>query len=200
MLVMSGIAAVLAALRQPHPGNIIVGALTFYLVTTGLLGVWRPPRVARRIDQIAMLAAWAVSLASIALGLFLDIDPRTPGGVPPRPFYFIIGAVAAWLAVKDMRMIAAGGPQGTARLKRHLGRMGSAMFIATGSLFLGQPQVFAGSPLEPIMFRAVPAVAVLAAIVYWTVQLWRRPGRTDRSTAGGAGSRGVVVGPATLKS
>jgi uncharacterized membrane protein len=194
MLVMSSIAAVLAALKQPHPGNIIGGALTFYLVVTGLLSVWRPPRVARRTDRIVMLAAWAISLVSIAMGVFLEIDPRTPGGVPPRMFYFIIGAAAAWLAVKDMRMIAAGGPRGTARLKRHLGRLGPAAFIATGSLFLGQPKVFAGGPLEPVVFRAIPVAAVLAAILYWTVQL-RRPGRADRSAASGAGSRGASPAP-----
>jgi hypothetical protein len=36
--------------------------------------------------------------------------------------------------------ITSGAVALAARLKRHLGRMGVAMLIATGSLFLGQPR------------------------------------------------------------
>jgi hypothetical protein len=38
--------------------------------------------------------------------------------------------------------------------------MGGAMFIATGSFFLGQPQVFAAGPLEWVGLRAMPVLAV----------------------------------------
>jgi hypothetical protein len=170
-LVMSSTAAVLAALHQPHPGNIIAACFTLYLAVTAMLAVRRPRRYARQVDLAAMLAALALTLVCIGLGLFLVIDPRTPGGVPPRGFYFIIAAIALGLALMDMRMIAAGAPQGAARLRRHLGRMGGAMFIATGSFFLGQPQVFAGGPLEWVGLRALPVLAVAATTLYWMVRL-----------------------------
>ena len=172
-LVMSSTAAVLAALHQPHPGNVVAGCFTFYLVVTALLAVRRPRRYARQVDVAAMLAALAVTLMCIGLGLFLDIDPQTPGGVPPRPFYFIMAALAVFLALQDMRMIAAGGPRGARGLRRHLGRMGGAMFIATGSFFLGQPQVFAGGPLEWVGLRALPVLAVATTTLYWIVRLSR---------------------------
>ena len=173
-LVMSGTAMVLAALHQPHPGNIIAGWLTFYLVCTALLAVRRPQHYAREADIVAMLAALALTLVCIGLGLFLDIDPRTPGGVPPRGFYFIMAALAVFLALKDVRMITAGSAQEAARLRRHLGRMGGAMFIATGSFFIGQPQVFAGGPLEWVGLRAIPVLAVVTATLYWLLRLSRR--------------------------
>lgn len=172
-LVMSSTATVLAALHQPHPGNIIAGSLTFYLVVTALLAVRRPRQYARHADIAAVLGALALTLGCIGLGLFLDIDPQTPGGVPPRPYYFIMAALALLLALKDMRLIAAGGAHGAARLRRHLGRMGGAMFIATGSFFLGQPQVFAGGPLAWVGLRAIPVIAVATVTLYWLVRLSR---------------------------
>ena len=52
--------------------------------------------------------------------------------------------------------------------------MGGAMFIATGSFFLGQPQVFADGPLEPVGLRAMPVLAVAIATLYWLIRLSRR--------------------------
>ena len=174
VIVMSSTAVVLAALHQPHPGNIIAGWLTFYLVATGLLTVRRLGQYARHVDVVAMFAALALTLVCIGLGLFLDIDQQVPGGVPPRGYYFIIGAIAVVLALNDMRMIAAGGLKGAARLRRHLGRMGGAMFLATGSFFIGQPQVFAGGPLEWVVLRTIPVLAVVAVTMYWLIRLSRR--------------------------
>ena len=85
----------------------------------------------------------------------------------------MIGAIAAMLLLNDMRMIMAGGPTGAARLRRHLGRMGGAMFLATGSFFIGQPQVFAGGPLEWVGLRAIPVVAIVAVTLYWLFRLSR---------------------------
>lgn len=174
IFLMTSTAAVLAALHQPHPGNIVAAGLTFYLVATALLTVRRPQHYARHADIAALLAALALTLGCIGLGLLLDIDQRIPGGVPPRGYYFIIAAIALLLALNDLRMIAAGGPKGPARLRRHLARMGGGMFIATGSFFIGQPQVFAGGPLEWVGVRAIPVLAVVTPTLYWLVRLSRR--------------------------
>jgi hypothetical protein len=174
MLVMTSTAIVLAALKQPGPGNIVAGAITFYMVATAMLTVRRPRQLAKQIDQLFMLGALALAVGCIGLGLFRRDDLGTSGGYPP-PFYFVIGGAALMLANQDRRMIVAGGLQGAARLKRHLGRMSGAMLVATGSLFLGQPQVFAGGPLESEGLRAVPVVLVVTAMIYWRVRMSRRP-------------------------
>ena len=56
----------------------------------------------------------------------------------------------------------------TARIARHLWRMCVSLFFASGSLFLGQPQVF------PDWFNATPAPFILAlaplvAMIIWLV-------------------------------
>jgi hypothetical protein len=174
MLVMTSTAIALAAWKQPYPGNIVAGVITFYMVATAMLTVRRPRQRARLIDISFMLAAVALGVVCIGMGQVRHDEPGLPGGYPP-PFYFVLGGVALMLARQDQRMIAAGGPHGTARLKRHLGRMCGAMIVATGSLFLGQPQVFAGGPLEPVGVRAIPVLLVIAAMMYWRVRLARRP-------------------------
>jgi hypothetical protein len=60
--------------------------------------------------------------------------------------------------------------------------MSGAMIVATGSLFLGQPQVFAGSPLEPDGVRAIPVLLVVGAMIYWRVRMSRRPFTVSQST------------------
>jgi hypothetical protein len=45
-------------------------------------------------------------------------------------------------AVGDVRMLARGGITGARRIGRHAWRMSFGLFIATGSFFLGQQQVF----------------------------------------------------------
>ena len=50
------------------------------------------------------------------------------------------------------------------------GRMGIAFFIAAGSLFLGQPDVFP-EPLKPVALRAVPVVLVVALTLFWLIRV-----------------------------
>ena len=83
--------------------------------------------------------------------------------------------MALLLTAFDVRMIARGGVAGAARLTRHLLRMCLAMFMATASLFLGQPKVF------PMAVRhsgllPVPVVLVVLALLYSLirVRVWPR--------------------------
>jgi hypothetical protein len=174
MLVMSAAGALLAFAHQPGgPGNVVAGTLTFYLVVTALLTVRRPSQ-ARPLDVAAMIMGATIGVSSIAHGVFQADDLTKPGGYP-APFYFVLGAIALLLTRQDYKMFVSGGPLGTLRLTRHLRRMTGAMLIATGSFFVGQPGVFAGSPLEPIGFRIIPVLLVIAAMVYWGVRMARRP-------------------------
>lgn len=66
-------------------------------------------------------------------------------------------------------MLIARGLQGTKRLARHLWRMCFAMFIATGSFFLGQMQVFPKAIRNPALL-SIPVIASLLIMFFW---LWR---------------------------
>jgi hypothetical protein len=81
-------------------------------------------------------------------------------------------------------MMLSTGHQGRARLITHLWRMCLAMFIATGSFFLGQAKVFP-KPLRIFPLLAIPALLPLALLLFWLVRVWftHRRARVSRAIA-----------------
>ncbi|OGT84790.1 MAG: hypothetical protein A3H91_08080 [Gammaproteobacteria bacterium RIFCSPLOWO2_02_FULL_61_13] len=169
MLVMAGSGAVLAILKAEKL-NAVMGVLTIYLVTTALLTVRRRARVINWIDLGAMLVAVLVGGYEINLGFGALHSPTGKiDGLPPAPA-FVFGTVALLAALGDLRMMLAGGLQGVQRIARHLWRMGAAMFIATGSFFLGQAKVFP-EQVRIIPLLVIPVLAVLLTLLYWLVRV-----------------------------
>ena len=162
MMVTTGSAAIIAAFLRPNPGNVVAGLLTFYLVSTAFLAVRRHPAA---LDRVTMAGAMVFGISTLAYGAVRFDELRAGHGYPPQAF-FVLGAVVLWLAWQDRRMLAADGLTGANRLKRHLGRMSGSLLIATGSLFMGQPQVFAGSLLEPAGLRVIPVLLIVAGMIY----------------------------------
>lgn len=170
MLVMSLSGAVMAF---GHPGtalNVPAGLVTAYLVTTALATVRPPSAAVRRLDRAAMVAAFTIGAGS----LLTAISGTVRGGMT---YPLIMFATVALVAGEgDRRMIRAGGLKGAARLRRHLWRMCTALFIAAGSFFLG-PVRRIPEPLRIPALRLIP-LAVLVIMAYW---LWRyrrqRPSR-----------------------
>lgn len=79
---------------------------------------------------------------------------------------FFFSFVLLLAAAGDIRMLARGGISGRQRITRHLWRMCFGLFIATGSFFLGQQQVF------PAFLRGSILLTVLALVpfplmIYW---------------------------------
>jgi uncharacterized membrane protein len=176
MLVMSLSGAVMAVGRAGASVNIPAGLVTAYLVTTALATVRSPFAGSRWLDRVAMVAAFAFGLASITL-VFAGGAGRNGGLTFPL---LIFGIVALLAGVGDLRMIRAGGIQGAARLRRHLWRMCTALFIAAASFFLG-PVRRIPEPLRVPALRLIPLL-VLVTMVYW---LWRlRRKRIARGVVG----------------
>jgi uncharacterized membrane protein len=169
MLVMSATGAVLAALKTEKL-NIFVGLLTFYMVITALFTVIRPAQGFNWIDTAAMLFGLTVTLFGILFGFeALNSPSGTIDGVPPV-IPFIFGALGLLAVVGDGRMMLAGGINGGHRIARHLWRMCFALWIAVGSLFLGQPQVFP-QPIRKFPFLVIPPLLVLMVMLYWLVRI-----------------------------
>jgi uncharacterized membrane protein len=158
MVVMALLGAVMALKPEGSPTNIVAGLATFYLVTTAVLTVRRgyTPGV---IDTIAAVAAFAIALMGIRAGMM------GRGETPSFVFAFVISLAA----VGDVRMIRAGGFTGSRRIARHLWRMCMALFVASGSFFLGPagrvPDIINIPALLPI-----PVVTPLLVMAYW---MWR---------------------------
>lgn len=169
MLAMSLSGAVLAVLRGVD-ANAIGGLLAAYLVITALTTVRPPAAGSRWLDLGAMLLALAVGLTSVTLGFETLASPSGKIDGIPAPIFFMFGAVGLLGSVGDLRMIRSGGLRGAPRLARHLWRMCFALWIATGSFFLGQaPKVFP-QPLGITPLLVALALAPLLALLYW---LWR---------------------------
>jgi len=191
MLTMAAVGAVVAPfLPVPQWSSTGAGIFTFYLVATGWTTVRRKEGVVGVFEVGACFAALGAAAGFVGLAWVGAHNPDgTVGGVPWQPA-LIFGAVAALAAGCDLRVILRGGISGARRIARHLWRMGVALFIASGSFFLGQPQVFP-PPLHgsPILF--VPALAPLVLVIFWLL----RVRLTDRFKTG-ASDRGPLEGPA----
>jgi len=189
MLTMASMGATLAMTYAPNRGNVMGGGLTFYMVATAWATVRRRPGETGRLEIALALLGAAVGTAGYTFGTMAAIAPTHTLDKYPPPLYFIFGSVALLLAAFDVRMIARGGVTGAARLTRHLLRMCLAMFMATASLFLGQPKVF------PMAVRhsgllPVPVVLVVLALLYSLVRIrvwpWVRRVRATRGARAAA--------------
>jgi hypothetical protein len=170
MIVMSLSGAMLAIGRLGVEVNVPAGLVTAYLVVTAFLTVQPPSNRTHAMERGAMFAAFGVGAAAIVLG-FSAIGRGYAGfGVPALMF----AAIALLGGVGDRRMLRAGGLTGAPRLKRHLWRMCTALFIAAASFFLG-PVRRSPEPLRLPPFRMLPLIA-LAAMVFW---LWRLRARRN---------------------
>jgi hypothetical protein len=170
MIVMSLSGAMLAIGRLGVEVNVPAGLVTAYLVVTAFLTVQPPSNRTHTMERGAMFAAFGVGAAAIVLG-FSAIGRGYAGfGVPALMF----AAIALLGGVGDRRMLRAGGLTGAPRLKRHLWRMCTALFIAAASFFLG-PVRRIPEPLRLPPFRMLPLIA-LAAMVFW---LWRLRARRN---------------------
>jgi hypothetical protein len=169
MLLMSAIgAAVSPFLPRPQWTNVVVGVFTFYLVATAWATAQRS-QGAGPLEVSGFLVAASVAVGSLALGLLAiqhrELTRGSPSGVP-----FVLAAGAALAAAGDLRLLLRGDLSGRKRMVRHLWRMCVALFIAAGSLFLGQPNVFPASLRgSPILF--LPELAVLGLLVFWLVRV-----------------------------
>ena len=175
MVALSTSGAGMAALQSQRV-NIIAGVLTFYLVTTALLTVWRPARKHHWMDAGAMLIGLMVGIVSVSLGVEASNSATgTIDGYPPV-IVFIFGAVALLATLGDARMLLARGTQGAHRLARHLWRMCFALWLATSSFFLGQAQLFP-EPIRSSGIQALPVLLVFVLMVYYLVRVsftqWR---------------------------
>jgi hypothetical protein len=130
-----------------------------------------------------MLAALTLGPTFIALAFVNAAGGKTGFAVP----LLIFGTLALSAGLGDRRMLRVGALKGSPRIKRHLWRMSTALFIAAASFFLG-PARRIPEPLRGPAFRLIPFL-VLVTMAYW---LWRyRRKGISRATAGVTASEAI---------
>jgi hypothetical protein len=170
MLTMAAAAVYLAVIKD-QPNNIGGGILAFYLIGTAWLTARRKDGETSKYDWAAILLPLAIGIGGWINGLDALHSPTGSKYGVPAGMHLFMGSVCLFAAAGDVRMLLRGGVLGAKRVVRHLWRMCFGLFIATGSFFLGQQQVFPrwlrGSPA---LF--VPALLPLVLLIFWVFRVW----------------------------
>ncbi len=169
MLTMAATAAYLAALI-PDRARVIGGIFAFYFVASAWV------TVRRRDGSIGLYeyGALAVALACAALAVIFGLQAAgsSTGTLDHYPafIYFVLAGVVALPAALDLKVILAGGISGKPRIARHLWRMCAALFLATGSFFLGQQKIMpAYMHGSPVLLGL--AIAPLVLMAFWLIRV-----------------------------
>ena len=167
------------------------GALTAYLVFTAYTTVKPLPGMDRRVDMALMVLALTIAAATYNSAFAALGRPGNQIDGVPAGMLLFMATIVSLAAIGDIRMIRAGGIQGTRRLARHLWRMSFGLYIASGSFFLGQMK-FVPERIRIVPLMVVLAVSPLVMLLYW---MWRV--RLKRNLRGVLGQAGRPIDLAT---
>ena len=170
MLIMAGAGLYISVFITPVMANVMGGSMAIYLTATAWLTVWRKPGESGRLEIAAALWGAAVAITGITFGVMALNSPKGLLDEFPYQGYLVFASVALLGTILDVRMIARGGFTGAARLTRHLSRMCLAMFMATGSFFLGQAKLFPTEVRESGLL-AIPAFLPFGLLLYWLIRV-----------------------------
>jgi len=175
-----------AAFVKSQTFNIFAGVITFYLVATAALTVRHKEKETGRADYAFLLIALAAGGASLAMGV-------SQAGSKGAAAYFIFAIIALLCSAGDVRMLIRGGLAGPQRMLRHVWRMCFALFVATGSFFLGTASdpVFKKAGLRAKLFShairqthlpEIPVYVLIALTIFWIIRvrfsnMYRKPVR-----------------------
>lgn len=169
-MIVLGLTAAGIGVYENRPGQVFGGLLAAYLVFTAMTTVKPLPGIGQRVNVALMVLAFGYGAASVYGGVTEWLDPTVrvigrPRVVPP----LVIGSVMLLAAIGDLRAVRSGGLRGSRRLARHLWRMCFALFVATGSFFLGQMK-FVPEPVRIVPLLLVLGFAPIVFLFYW---MWR---------------------------
>lgn len=171
MLVLGLTAAILGPMQaEPDEGMEFAGVYVAYLVLTAWWTVRDRASRAGALEAIA--AVVALGCAALFVGHGVDVLGTNPSGMERSKAYASIfnGAIMLFAGIGDVACLLRRTLTRTQRLSRHLWRMCIAMFVATGSFFLGQQDVM------PAIVRGSPALTLLAfapfaLLLFWLVRV-----------------------------
>ncbi len=168
MLVMSGIGGAVAPFLHDRIST-VAGFMTFYLIFTGWLTARRRQGVGA-LEVLGLFIAVGGLIATLSLTWMATNTPEgTLDGAPPQAFYIFL-FVSLIAAASDLKLVLRRGIEGGQRIARHVWRMCFGLFVAAGSLFLGQQQVFPQWLRDtPVLYIA--ALAPLPFLIFWLLRV-----------------------------
>ncbi len=185
MILMTLTATYLAIFSKPSAINATIGLLTFYMVVTAQSTATNLKGKNRWIEYAGLFFILGIFIFLVIISLEVAKSEKgyLSDGIPAAAYYSY--AVIALLALSlDIKVIIKGGVYGAQRVARHLWRMCFALFVACGSLFLGQPQVFP-EPIRKLPLLATPVIISILVLFFWLIKVYvgRRFKRSRRKLA-----------------
>ena len=171
-MLLMGSTATYLAFFEPFPTNRIVGLLTIYLVFTARRAALNRKGATDKFDVLSMGYAFFVTI----LGVYYSIQTINQLGAEGlgvlEYFLFFYTGIAALGAILDLSVLIRGSIVGARRVARHMWRMTFAHWIAVGSLFMGQQDVFPSFLRQQPMVLAAPFIMVSLALLFWIGRVW----------------------------
>jgi hypothetical protein len=157
-------------LSEGQRPNFVAAILALYLLITGVMTARRRHFQASIMEKIGL----AVALLITGMGvLFAYMGANsvsgTVDGSPPQAFviFIVAGSIAA---AEEIYVLVRRKLSEVARKIRHLWRMCFSLFLASGSLFLGQPQVFPDW-FNGLILPSLLALAPVLILLGWVIKL-----------------------------
>lgn len=191
MLAMATVGATISPLLHDRVST-VAGIFTLYLLATAWMAVKRRDGGVGRFEIVALIVVLGVVAAGVTFVFMQNASPSgmVDGQPPQAPWMFAIVATIA--ALSDLKVILRHGVSGAPRIARHLWRVCFALFIASGSLFLGQSQVFPKA-LQHSGLLPIPALAPLLLLIFWMLRV-RLGKRLRRAAPASQSSRAAPNG------
>ncbi len=159
----AGVAPFLQTGQRP---NFVAGVMALYLLISGTMAARRRDAKAGAAEVIGLIIALSITAAGVTFMRMGAASPTgTVDGSPPQAFLlFTVAGVFA--AAGEAHALLRKQLSRTSRIARHLWRMCFSLFIASGSFFLGQQQVFPKA-LQDSAVLYVAALAPLPILLFW---------------------------------
>ncbi len=170
----AGVAPFLDTGQRP---NFVAGIMALYLLVSGAMAARRRDARAGAPEVIGLMVALSITVAGV---IFMRMGAASPSGTvdgsPPQAF-FLFTIAGAFAAAGELHVLVRKQLSNVSRIARHLWRMCFSLFIASGSFFLGQQQVFPEALQDSALLYAV-ALSPLPVMLFWLSKVrfddWRR--------------------------
>lgn len=170
----AGVAPFLETGQRP---NFVAGIMALYLLVSGAAAARRRDVKAGAPEVIGLIVALSIAAAGV---VFMRMGAASPSGTvdgsPPQAF-LLFTIAGAFAAAGELHVLVRKHLPNVSRIARHLWRMCFSLFIASGSFFLGQMQVFPEA-LQQSVLLPVLALAPLPVMLFWLGKVhfdeWRR--------------------------
>ena len=170
----AGVAPFLETGQRP---NFVAGIMALYLLVSGAMAARRRDAKAGVPEVIGLIVALSITAAGV---IFMRMGAASPSGTvdgSPPPAFLLFTIAGIFAAAGELNMLLRKQLSNVSRIARHLWRMCFSLFIASGSFFLGQMQVFPEAIQDSVLLPVL-ALAPLPVMLFWLGKVrfddWRR--------------------------